>query len=76
VVDLQFNGKTVVKIRLPESFDIRGAYVQFEKDHAHVTDKLGAFPTSFVGDLVHKHGGIQVPPDTVAGRVEKLRVSV
>jgi hypothetical protein len=44
VVDLQFNGKTVVKIRLPESFDIRGAYVQFEKDHAHVTDKLGAFP--------------------------------
>lgn len=75
VVDVEFNGKSVTKIRVPKGTNLRDLYSQFEKEHDHVSDKKGAFPTSFVGDLVNKHGAEQVDVNQVqADRVEKFRI--
>jgi hypothetical protein len=59
-VDLVFNEKSIVKLDVPASVNLDKAWQQFQDEHKEISDKRGAFPTSFVGDLVNKHGCKQV----------------
>ena len=73
-VDIQFNGKTVCKLEVAPNVNLDDAWKAFQLSHAAVTDKKGAFPTSFIGDLVNKHGCIQLPADMKCDEVKKFTI--
>lgn len=74
VYDIHFNGNLTGKVRLQGDVNVREAWVKFQADHPHVSDKKGAFPTSFIGELVNKYGGEQVATTDPAGEKLEFRI--
>jgi hypothetical protein len=64
VVKLSFEGHHRFSVVAPKELDLNIEWSKFKRDHAFVSDQKGAFPHSFMGDLITKLGCRSVPIST------------